>query len=90
MTIVVFIAQEIEFDNILDSDEVDPKIKKQKNPVFALAEIWFPNVNFKEKAKDLGMSVEKLITSMVAEKAREKKIDGIKYGDRLLHAIGDK
>lgn len=84
------VEEDIEFDSLLDTDEIDPKIKKQKNPVFALAEIWFPNINIKEKAKELGTTVEKLITSMVAEKAREKKIDGIKYGDRLLQAIGDK
>jgi hypothetical protein len=84
------VEEEVEFDNLLDTDEVDPKIKKEKNPVIALAEKWFPNVDCKAKAKELGLSLEKLITSMVAEKAREKKIDGIKYGDRLLHAIGDK
>lgn len=81
---------EIEFSSLVDSDQIDPKIKKEKNPPLALALIWFPNLNVEKKAKDMNMEVEDFIFTIVAEKARTKGIDGILYGDKLLQTIDDK
>ncbi len=81
---------EIDFSTLLDSDSIDDSIKKDANPVLALAKIWYPSLNFEEKAKQFGMNIEDFITTIVAEKARTKKIDGIRYGDKLLQAIDDK
>jgi hypothetical protein len=81
---------EIELDAILNTDDIDPKIKKEMNPVAALATIWFPNLNVEAKAKDMEMGVDDFINTIVAEKARTKKIDGILYGDKLLQTIDEK
>lgn len=81
---------EIDFSSLVDSDEIDESIKEDKNPVMALATHWFPSVNLPKKAKELEMNLEDFITTVVAEKARTKKIDGIRYGDKLLQSIDDK
>lgn len=81
---------EIELESVLNTDDIDPKIKKDKNPVAALAQVWFPNLNFEEKAKDMEMKLDDFINTIVAEKARTKKIDGILYGDKLLQTIDEK
>jgi hypothetical protein len=81
---------EIELDAILNTDDIDPKIKKDKNPVAALALVWFPHLNFEQKAADMEMKVDDFINTIVAEKARTKKIDGILYGDKLLQTIDEK
>lgn len=81
---------EIEFDSLLNTDDIDPKIKKEVNPVAALAVVWFPRLNFEQKSKDMGMSVDDFINTIVAEKARTKKVDGILYGDKLLQSIDEK
>lgn len=85
-----FKPYEIEFDAILNTDTIDQKIKKSQNPVAELAKIWFPGLNFEEKAKDMEMTLDDFINTIVAEKARTKKIDGILYGDVLLQTIDDK
>jgi len=81
---------EIEFSSLMNSDDVNPSIKDDKNPPAALAKEWFPSLNFKEKAKMMGMKEEQFINAIVAEKARTKGIDGIQYGDKLLQSIDDK
>ena len=81
---------EIELDSVLNTDIIDPKIKKEMNPVAALAQVWFPNLNFEQKAKDMEMGLDDFINTIVAEKARTKKIDGILYGDKLLQTIDEK
>jgi len=84
------IETEITFSSLLNSDDVNPKIKDDKNPPAALAKEWFPTLDLKEKAKLMGMTEEQFINAIVAEKARTKGIDGIKYGDKLLQSIDDK
>jgi len=81
---------EIEFDSLLDTDTIDKKIGTNQNPPKALALLWFPTINIKAKSADFGMTEENFINTIVAEKARVKHIDGIKYGDKLLQSIDDK
>jgi hypothetical protein len=81
---------EIEFDAVFNTDDLNPSIKKEKNPPLALAKLWFPSLNVEAKAKDMGMTVDDFINTIVAEKARTKKIDCILYGDKLLQAIDPK
>lgn len=83
-------AYEIELDNLMETDEIDKKICKAQNPVAALCAIWFPSIDIKGRAKELGMQPDNLINALVAEKARIKGLDGIKYGDKLIQAIDDK
>jgi len=82
-----FKPYEIEFSNLVDSDQIDKKIKKEKNPPLALAKAWFPKIDFEKKAEEMEMHVEEFIITIVAEKARTKGIDGILYGDKLLQSI---
>lgn len=81
---------EIEFDNLLETDTIDKKIGTNGNPPQALAAVWFPNLDFKARAVDFGMTEENFINAIVAEKARTKGIDGILYGDKLLQSIDEK
>jgi hypothetical protein len=81
---------EIAFDALLDADQVNPSIKKEKNPVAALAQAWFPDLNFQEYAPKFGMTLDNFINTIVAEKARTKGIDAIVYGEKLLQSIDKK
>lgn len=81
---------EIEFSSLINTDQIDPNIKKEKNPPLALLMAWFPDLNIEEKAKDMEMHVEEFINIIIAEKARTKRIDGILYGDKLLQSIDQK
>jgi hypothetical protein len=81
---------EIEFSALVNSDQIDKKIKKHKNPPLALAMAWFPDLNIEQKAKEMEMPLEEFILTIVAEKARTKGIDGILYGDKLLQTIDEK
>lgn len=83
-------AFEIEFDNVFNTDEIDKKIGTSSNPVQALCAVWFPSLDIKSRAKDFGMTPDKFINAIVAEKARTKKIDGIMYGEKLLQSIDEK
>lgn len=78
---------EIELESVLNTNNIDKAIMKDKNPPLALAKIWFPTMNFEEKAVEMGMNVGDFINTLVAEKARTKGIDGIEYGDKLLQTI---
>ncbi len=88
--LVGYKSYEIEFQSILNTDTIDKKISSSENPPKALAELWFPTLDFKSKTKDFGMSETDLINTLVAEKARTKGVDGILYGDKLLQSIDDK
>lgn len=81
---------EIEFKAMLKTDTIDKSIGTNENPMKALAELWFPTLDFKARTKDFGMSETDLINTLIAEKARTKGIDGILYGEKLLQSIDDK
>lgn len=81
---------EIEFQSMFRTDSMDKKIGSTENPPKALAEFWFPTLDFKTKTKDFGMSENDLINTLIAEKARTKGIDGILYGEKLIQSIDDK
>lgn len=83
-------AYEVEVDHLLETDTIDKKIGNNQNPPQALCAIWFPNLDVKSKAEDFSMSIENFINAIVAEKARIKGIDGIKYGNKLLQTIDEK
>jgi len=83
-------AYEIEFDHLFQTDEIDKKIGKSQNPMQALCALWFPTLDVKGGAEDFGMSPENFVNAIVAEKARVKGIDGIKYGDKLVQSIDEK
>jgi hypothetical protein len=83
-------AFEIEFDSLFHTDELDKKIGTSANPIQALCLVWFPTIDIKGRAKDFGMTPDNFVNAIVAEKARTKRIDGIKYGEKLLQTIDEK
>ena len=82
-----YIKYNIEFDNILDTDEMNLIYHKDNNPVFILAKNWFPNLDFDFISKKIGINKNSLINRAVAEKAKNMNFDGIKYGDIMIQGL---
>lgn len=78
---------EIEFDNLLDIEELGIVLKDSQNPSDVLAKIWFPNVNFDEIGKRNDIQPNNLKIKAIAEKAVKLGYDGIKYSDTLLQGL---
>jgi hypothetical protein len=82
-----YIEYDIEFDNLLDTNDMEIIYKKDESPVFILAKNWFPNINFSKIAKKHGVSPDALINKAIAEKAKLMGYDGIKYGDIMIQGL---
>lgn len=78
---------EIEFDNILDTNDMGIAYKNSQNPIDILAKAWFPHVNFMALSKEHGVSDFNLKCKAIAEKARKHGYDGIKYGDLIIQGL---
>jgi hypothetical protein len=78
---------DIEFDNLLNTNDLDLQYKSDVNPVSVLANNWFPNIDFKKIAKKFEVSPDSIINRAVAEKAKEMGYDGIKYGDIMIQGL---
>lgn len=78
---------DIEFDNILNTNDLDINFKNDQNPVSNLAQKWFPNIDFKKIAKKHDVTEDSIINRAVAEKARKMGYDGIKYGDIMIQGL---
>lgn len=82
-----FDKYEIEFDNLLDTDELGVAYKTDQNPVDILSKIWFPNINFEKLSESYDTDVINLKNKAIAEKAMAMGYDGIKYGDKLIQGL---
>jgi hypothetical protein len=82
-----FDKYEIEFDNLMDTDELGFSYKESQKPVDILAKIWFPNINFEKISEQYNMSVDNLKAKAIAKKAQRLGFDGIKYGDTLVQGL---
>ena len=78
---------EIEFDNLLDTNDMDAIFQKGISPVFILAKKWFPNIEFDKIGKKYKINSDALINRAVAEKALVMGYDGIKYGDIIIQGL---
>ena len=78
---------EIEFDNLLDTNDMGLTYVNNQQPVDILARIWFPNINFEKLSETYKITSENLKNRAVAEKAMKLGYDGIKYGDTLLQGL---
>ena len=78
---------DIEFDNLLNTNDLNLQYKSDVNPVSVLADNWFPNIDFKKIAKKYEVDPDSIINRAVAEKAREMGYDGIKYGDIMIQGL---
>lgn len=78
---------EIEFDNLLDTDDVGLSYKDSQNPIDVISKIWFPNVNFTRLSDEYNTTPENLKAKAVAENAIKLGYDGIKYGDKIIQGL---
>lgn len=82
-----FDKYEVEFDNLLDTDEFGVTYKTDQNPVEILARVWFPNINFEKLSESQKTDSINLKNKAIAEKAMAMGYDGIKYGDKLIQGL---
>lgn len=82
-----FNKYQIDFDNLLDTNELGLSYKKSQQPVDILAKIWFPNINFEKISSQNNISSNNLKAKAIAEKAIKLGFDGVKYGDSLIQGL---
>jgi len=82
-----FDKYEIDFENLLDTNELGLTYKKDHEPVDILAKIWFPNINFEKLGESYDTEPINLKNKAITEKAINMGYDGIKYGDTLIQGL---
>ena len=82
-----FTPYEIEFDNLLDTNDLGVEFKDSQIPAEILAKIWFPHVNFEKLSEQYNVPSLNIKNKAIAEKAKHMGFDGIKYGDTLLQGL---
>lgn len=82
-----FSKYEIDFDNLLDTNELGIAYKDGQEPVDILAKIWFPNINFEKISEQYDMPSTNLKTKAITERAMKLGYDGVKYGDKLIQGL---
>lgn len=80
-------AYDIEFDNLLDTNDMNVNYHGEGNPVMVLTRTWFPNINFDKVAKKYDVTPESIMNRAISEKARQMGYDGIKYGDIMVQGL---
>lgn len=78
---------DIEFDSLLDTNELGLTYNAGSSPVAALCNKWFPKIDFDKIANVYGVKPESIMNRAVAEKARKLGHDGIKYGDIMIQGL---
>lgn len=82
-----YIKYDIEFENLLDTNEFGLTFSGEEAPTKKLAAIWFPNLDFKKIAQKIGADETKLINRAVSDKAKKLGFDGVKYGDIIIQGF---
>jgi hypothetical protein len=83
-----FDKYEIEFDNLLNTNDLGVVITNNTNPVDALVKVWFPNADFEKLSKDHNNApIINLKNKDITERAKRLGYDGIKYGDVMLQGL---
>jgi len=82
-----FDKYEIEFDNLLDVDDLGLKSNKKISPIDALVLIWFPHIDFEKISSENNIDSMNLKNKAITEKAKKFGYDGIKYGKKLLQGL---
>jgi len=73
-----FDRYQIDFENLLDTQELGVVYKDSQNPVEILSKMWFPNINFEKLGEIHHTEPIKLKYKAIVEKARTMGYDGIK------------
>jgi hypothetical protein len=79
-----FAKYQIDFENLLDTNDLGLEYKDSQIPSEVLAKIWFPHVNFEKLSEEYDVPSLNLKNKAIAEKARHMGYDGIQYGDTLI------
>jgi hypothetical protein len=82
-----FSKYQIEFDNLLDTNELGIQFKDSQVPAEMLAKVWFPHVNFEKLSEQYNVPSINLKNKAVAQRAQSLGYDGIKYGDTLVQGL---
>jgi hypothetical protein len=82
-----FDKYEIEFDNLLDTDELGLSFKSDQEPVDIVAKFWFPNINFEKLAEVYKTTSNNIKNKAIAERARKLSYDGIKFGESYIQGL---
>lgn len=82
-----FSKYEIDFDNLLDTNDLGIHYKDSQIPAEILAKAWFPHVNFEKLSEQYNIPSLNLKNKAIAEKAQVLGYDGIKYGDTLIQGL---
>lgn len=78
---------EIEFENLLDTDDLNIVFENNINPIYKIADFWFKGVNFDFISNKNNIPKDKLITRCIAELGIQYGFDGIKYGDIIVQVL---
>jgi hypothetical protein len=78
---------EIDFENLLDTNDLGIDFKSGQKPPHILAKNWFPNIDFESLSQPFGIPVDNLKNKAVAEKAKSLGYDGIKYGNTIIQGL---
>jgi hypothetical protein len=78
---------EIEFDNLLDTNELGIDYKDDQNPIDILVRLWFPGINFVALSEKHQTTEENLKNKAISEYAQKMGYDGIKYGNIMVQGF---
>lgn len=78
---------DIEFDNLLDTNDMGLIFHGDNSPTTVLAKTWFPNVDFIKLAKKYNVKPDLLINRAICDAAKGMGFDGIKYGDIMIQGL---
>ncbi|MFW6247139.1 MAG: hypothetical protein ACOC22_03155 [bacterium] len=82
-----FDKYEIEFDNLLDTEQLGLSFKRDQEPIDVVAKFWFPNINFEKLAEIYKTTSNNIKNKAIAEKARRMNYDGIKFGESYIQGL---
>jgi hypothetical protein len=82
-----FNKYQIDFENLLDTNDLGLEYKDSQIPAEVLAKVWFPHVNFEKLSEEYNAPALNLKNKAIAEKARHIGYDGIQYGDTLIQGL---
>ena len=79
---------EIEFDSLLNTNDLGVNCQANELPIDTLIKAWFPNINFEKLSLDQNNTpIINLKNKAIAERAQKMGYDGIKYGDIMIQGL---
>lgn len=82
-----FDKYEIEFKNLLDTNNLGLNLLDSQDPIELLSKLWFPNINFNEISDKYNIKPINLKTKAITNKATKLGYDGVKYGESIIQGL---